>query len=36
LGTIDTMLGTQHKRSTLAELDILILDAIETIQVPKN
>jgi hypothetical protein len=35
-GTVDTVLGTQHKRSTLAELDILILDAIETIQVPKN
>jgi hypothetical protein len=35
-GTVDTVLGPQHKRSTLKELDILILDAIETIQVPKS
>jgi hypothetical protein len=35
-GTVDTMLGPQHIRSTLAELDILILDAIETVQVPKS
>jgi hypothetical protein len=35
-GNRRSVLGPQHKRSTHAELDILILDAIKTIQVPKS